>query len=329
MAIRIGRREFITVIGGAVASWPFAVQAQRAPKLPTIGFLGADATVWSPWTAAFVERLRELSWIEGHTVAIEYRWYEGRAERVGEIGAEFVRMKIDLIVTNGPAVLKLKQATAVIPIVFALADDPVGGGMVASLARPGGNVTGLSLQASDLASKRLGLLREVVPHLRRLAIMASSVGYSGAERETREAQEAARTLDVEVVPLEIRQARDIAPAFEVLKGQVDALYVVVDALIAANRTRIITLATGARLPTIFNTREHAQAGALMSYGPRYLDLFRRAAEMVDKIMRGTKPADIPVEQPTKFELVVNLTTAKAIGLTIPESFLLRADEVIE
>ena len=238
--------------------------------MPTIGFLGSDASAWSPWTAAFVERLRELGWIEGRTIAIEYRWSEGRPERVAEIAAEFVRLKVDVIVTNGDAAPTVKQATAVIPIVFALAIDPVGGGLVASLARPGGNVTGLSIQQTDLAGKRLELLREVVPRLRRLAIMVN-VGFPQAVLEMGEVQAAARTLGLEVAPLEIRRAEDIAPAFEALKAQADALYVVGDALVAANRTRIITLALGARLPTIFNTRDFVQAGGLMSYGPNYSD----------------------------------------------------------
>jgi ABC-type uncharacterized transport system substrate-binding protein len=200
--------------------------------------------------------------------------------------------------------------------------------LVASLARPGGNVTGLSNQAIDLASKRLELLREVVPRLRRLAIMVN-IGYPAAVLEMGEVQVAARTLSLEVALLEIRRANDIAPAFEALKAQADALYIVGDALVNANRTRIITLALGARLPIMFNTRIYVQAGALMSYGPNFLDQFRRTAELVDKILHGAKPADIPVEQPTKFELVLNLTTAKALGLMIPESLLLRADEVIE
>ncbi len=324
----VRRREFITLLGGAAAAWPLAARAQQAGKLPTIGFLGADAAAWRPWTDAFVARLRELGWTEGRTIAIEYRWSEGRPERMAQIAAEFVRLKVDVIVANGIAVPTLKQATAVIPIVFAVAPDPVGTGLVASLARPGGNVTGLSLQQADTSSKRLELLRAVVPRLRRLAIIAD-VDFPQGVLEMGEVQAAARTLGLEVAPLEIRRAEDIASAFEALKAQADALYVVVDALVAANRTRIITLALGAQLPTIFNTRDYVQAGGLMSYGPNLPDLFRRAADIVDKVLHGTKPGDIPVEQPTKFELIINLKTAKALGLTIPESFLSLADEVIE
>jgi putative tryptophan/tyrosine transport system substrate-binding protein len=275
-----------------------------------------------------VARLRELGWIEGRTIVIEYRWDDGRPERAAEIAAEFVRLKVEVIVTVGSVVAKLKQVTSVIPIVFALANDPVGGGLVASLARPGGNVTGLSSQAPDLAGKRLELFREVVPRLRRLAILVD-VGYPAAVIEMGEVQAAARTLGIEVAPLEIRRAEDIAPALEALKANADALYVVVDTLVVANRPRIITLARDARLPTIFQQSDFVQAGGLMSYGPNIPDLFRRAAELVDKILRGAKPGDIPIEQPTKFELVVNLRTAKTLGLSIPELFLQRADEVIE
>jgi len=328
MAIGIARRQFITAIGGAAATWPLAARAQQAGKLPVIGFLGADAAAFSPWTAAFVTRMRELGWIEGRTIAIEYRWSEGRPERYAEIAAEFVRLKVDVIVTVGSAVPTLKQATVDIPIVFAVAIDPVGNGLVASLARPGGNVTGLSIQAAELAGKRLELLREVVPQLHRLASMFD-VGNPQPALEMDETQAAARTLGLEVAPLEIRRAEDIAPAFEALKPPADALYVVVDQLVVANLTQILTLALGARLPTMFSTREFVKAGALMSYGPNYSDLFRHSADYVDKILRGTKPGDIPVEQPTKFELVINLTTAKTLGLTIPESFLSLADEVIE
>ena len=322
------RREFILALGGTAAAWPFASRAQQASKLRTIGFLGADASAFSPWTAAFMARLRELGWIEGRTIAVEYRWSEGRIERSTEIAAEFVRLNVDVIVTGSHAVPAAKHATSVIPIVFVLALDPVGGGLVASLARPGGNVTGLSIQAADLANKRLELLREVVPRLRRLALMGN-VGFAEAVLEMGEVQAAARTLDLEVVPLEIRRAEDITPAFEALKAQADALYVAQDALVATNRTRILTLALRAQQPTIFGTRDFAQAGALMSYGPNFPDQFRRAAELVDKILRGAKPADLPVEQPTKFELVINRTTARALSLTIPDAFLLRADEVIE
>ncbi len=323
------RREFITLAGGAAALAPLVARAQQAKKLPTIGFLGAStSSAWSHWTAAFVQRLRELGWIEGRTIAIEYRWADGRSERFAEFAAEFVQLKMDVILTVGSAVPAAKQATATIPIVFALASEPVGSGMVASLARPGGNVTGLSLQSSELAGKRIELLREVVPGIRRLAIIGN-VGAPTTLLEIAAAQEAARKLGIEVDVLEIRRAEEIVPAFGTLKSDVQALYVCPDPLVNANHARINTLALGARLPTMHPFRDYLGAGGLMSYGADNTDLFRRAGGYVDKILRGAKPSDLPVEQPTKFDLIVNLTTAKALGLKIPDSFLLRATEVIE
>src|SRR5262249_19315352 len=227
-----------------------------------------------------------------------------------------------------PIVLAAKRATSVIPTVFAATADPVGTGLVASLAHPGGNVTGLSVQHTDLAGKRLELLREIVPNLRRLAIM-TNVGNPAAMLELREVQAAARTLGLEVAALEIRRAEDIARAFEEVKVRAEALYVCIDALLFFQRILINTLALAARLPTMHGNREHVATGGLAHYGANYPDLFRPAGDYVDKILRGAKPGGIPVEQPTRFDLVVNLTTAKALGLTIPESFLLRADEVIE
>jgi putative ABC transport system substrate-binding protein len=325
----VRRREFIALLGGASA-WPLAARAQQAGKLPTIGFLGASTpSAWNQWTAAFVQRLRELGWTEGRTIAIEYRWAELREERLAELAAELVRLKVDVIVTSGtPQVLAAKQATSVIPIVFAAAGDPVGNNLVASLARPGGNVTGLANLTPETGGKRLEFLREVVPGLRRLAILAN-VSNPAVVLEIAEAQAAARMLGLEVVTPEIRRAEDIAPAFKALEGRVEALYVSTDALVITNRARIHTLAMGVRLPTMYPSREYVEAGGLMSYGVNLPDQFRRTADYVDKILRGAKPGDIPVEQPTKFDLIINLTTAKTLGLTIPESFLLRADEVIE
>jgi putative ABC transport system substrate-binding protein len=320
------RRAFIALLGGA-AGWPLSARAQQT-RLPVIGFVGADAATWSPWTTAFVQRLHELGWTEGRTVAIEYRWNEGRPERIAEIATEFIRLKVDVIVTNAIAVPALKQATTVIPIVFAIAPDPVRGGLVASLARPGGNVTGQSVQSIDVAGKRLAFLREIVPHLRRLAILFNA-DFSQSIDEADGVKATAGILGLEVAPLEIRRAEDVALGFETLKSQIDALYVVTDALISANRSRIITFALSGRVPTIFNTRDYVQAGGLVSYGPNFPALFRHAAEYVDKILRGSKPGDLPVEQPTKFDLVINLTTARALGLTIPPTLLAIADEVIE
>ena len=321
------RRDFITLLGGAAATWPLAALGHQPAKLPRFLSSGTPAT-HGHWAVAFVQRLRELGWVEGRTVAIEYRWAEGRNERYAEIAAEFVRLKVDVIVTVGAAAAAAKQATSVIPIVFWASIDPVGGNLVASLARPGGNITGLSVQSTDLASKRVEILREVVSDLRRLAIL-TNVGNSYAVLETGAAQAAAHMLDLDVVALEIRRAEDIAPAFEALKGRAEALYVVNDPLINTSRIRINTFALVARLPTMHGLREPVEAGGLMSYGPNLSDLYRRAAEFVDKILRGANPGDIPVEQPTKFDLVINLTTAKALGLDVPPTLLARADEVIE
>jgi putative ABC transport system substrate-binding protein len=323
----IRRREFITLIGGA-ATWPIAARAQQPVKLPTIGVLGPGSTQ-GQWVAGFVQRLRELGWIEGRTVAIEVRWVEGRNERFAEIAAEFVQLKVDVIFAPSTlAVIAAKQETSAIPIVFATAADPVGTGLVASLARPGGNATGQSVQSTDLAGKRVELLREVVPGLRRLAIMVN-IASPGSVLEMGEVQAAARALSLEVLTLEIRRSEDIASAFETLKGRAEALYVAPEPLVAANRVRINTLALGARLPTMHGLGANVEAGGLMSYGANFPDMYRGSAEYVDKILRGAKPADLPVEQPTKFDLIINLATAKALGLKISEAFLLRADQVIE
>lgn len=322
------RRAFL---GGTVAllAAPPAARAQQ-PARPTIGLLIASTRAGtSHWVAAFVGRLRELGWTEGRNIVIEYRWAEGRSERSTEIVGEFVGLKVNVIVTYGTAaVLIAKKATSVIPIVFAAAADPVGNGLVASLARPGGNVTGISLQQIDSTGKRLELLRELAPNLRRLAIIAH-VGSAGAMLEMREVQTLAGRLGLQVAPLEIRQPEEIARVLEGVKGRAEALFVVADPLVFTNRTQIHRLAVAARLPTICNFREYTEAGCLMSYGPNYPDLWRRAADFTEKILRGTRPAELPVEQPTRFDFVVNLNIAKELHLTIPRALQLRADHVIE
>jgi putative ABC transport system substrate-binding protein len=323
------RREFIAGLAGA-AAWPAVARAQQPVKRPIVGFLGGTTpSTQKQWTDAFVQRMGELGWIDGRSVAIEYRWAEGRYERSPEIITEFVRLKVDVIVTHATGnIIAAKQTTSLIPIVFAVAGDPVANGLVASLARPGGNLTGLSLQLTDIASKRLELLREVVPSLRRLAILANPDNSSvTAERE--EVRAAALPLGLEAAIFEFRRAEELAPAFEALKGRTDALYVCTDPLVNTNRVHVNTLALGARLSSVCGFREFVEAGGLISYGANYPALFRRAADLVDKVLRGAKPADIPVEQPTKFELVINLKTAKALGLTIPEGLLATADEVIQ
>jgi putative ABC transport system substrate-binding protein len=298
--------------------------------LLTVGFLGSSTAVdMGDWVAVFLNRLHQLGWVENRNIVIEYRWAEGRTERYTEIVAEFVRLKVDVIVTYGTAAAQqAKQATASIPIVFAGAGDPVGTGLVATLARPGGNVTGLSLQQTDSGPKRLQLLREIVPGVARLAIM-SNVGSRGAVLDRDEAHDIAKSLGLQTTILDIRRPEDIAPGFEAIKGRADALYIVTDPMIFTNRRHIHALAVDARLPTICTYREYAAAGCLMSYGPNYPDLFRRTAEYVDKILHGTKPDEIPVEQPTKFDLVLNLMTARAIGLNVSPTLVSRADEVIE
>ena len=321
------RRDFVAGLCGT-AAWPLAAHAQPA-KLPTIGFLGTTTpSAWADYVPAFVQRLRELGWIEGRTVAIEYRWAEGRNDRFGEIAAEFARLKVDIIVTSGGAGVAAKQATSTIPIVLALANDPVGSGLATSLARPGGNVTGLSLLAPDLAGKRLEALRRLLPDVHRLAILGNA-GYPAAVVEMVDLQATARKLGLEAMIPEVRRAEDLAPAIEQLKGRVDALYVCADPLISTNLVHINALALAAQLPTMHGARYYVEGGGLMSYGPNYGDMFRRAGDYVDKILRGTKPGDLPIEQPTKFELVISLKTAKALGITVPPAILATADEVIE
>jgi putative ABC transport system substrate-binding protein len=323
------RRDFVKATVGLAVTWPLATRAQQAAgKLPTVGIIGSDASAWRTWLSAFTERLGALGWIDQRTITIEYRWWEGRPERVAEIADELVRQNVDVIVASGGTIPALKRATTSIPIVFAIASDPVGQGLVASLAQPGGNITGLSLEATDLGSKRLELLRQVVPHLRHLAIMFNA-DYPAAMLENGAIQATAHTFGLEVTPHGIRRADDIAPAFNGLKGRADALYVVPDSLIVANSRLIASAALAIRIPTISQQAEFVQANLLMSYGPNFESLFRRAAEMVDKILRGAKPSDIPVEQSTKFELAINLKTAKALGLGIPQTLLATADQVIE
>jgi putative tryptophan/tyrosine transport system substrate-binding protein len=323
------RREFITLLGGAAITWPFAVRAQQGP-LPVIGLLGSDtAAAQSRWTSAFVQRLRELGWTEGRNVIIEYRWAEGRTERFAEIAAEFVGRNVSIILThNTQPTLAAKQATSIIPIVFATAGDPIETGIVSSLARPGGNITGLSSQAAEVAGKGLELLRQAVPGLRRLATLAD-IGNPYSAIAVNKVNDAARILGIEVASFEIGRAGEIDSVFDALRGRTDALYVLAVPLLFANRMRISSLALGARLPTLCLVREYVEAGGLISYGPNWPSMWRRAADLVNKILRGAKPAELPIEQPTEFDLVINLTTAKALGLEVPLQLQQLADEVIE
>jgi putative tryptophan/tyrosine transport system substrate-binding protein len=322
------RREFIALVGGAAAALPITAGAQQSGKVPTIGFLGATTpSVWSAFVTAFLERLRELSWIDGSTVVIEYRWAQGRDELYAQFASEFVHRKVDVIVTAGTdATLAVKKTTSEIPVVFAAVGDPVGTGLVASLAHPGGNVTGLSNEQTDLAGYRLELLHEVVPSVRRVALLGN-IGSPLILLEMKAAEEAAPKLGLEVFRLGVTKSEDIDSAITSLKDRADALYVCTDPLISTNRVRINILAIGEKLPTMNSFREYVQAGGLISYGPNFPDLFRRAGDYVNKILRGVKPADLPVEQPVKFDLMINATTAKVLGLTIPEKILVRANEV--
>jgi len=323
------RREFIGLLGGA-AAWPLLARAQPGGKPPTIGFLVPNTrSTAREWIDAFVQRLHEIGWREGSTVAIEYRWVEGQPERFAEIAAEFARLNVNVIVTSGtPAVQALQAATNTIPIVFATAGDPVSTGLIASLARPGGHTTGLATIGDDLVG-RLELLRAMVPHLQRLALMGN-VGNRFTILEMAQLRSAAALLGLEVDQLEIRQTQDVIKAFAGLRGRTDALYVCTDAaIIHANRIEINSLALHERVPTMHGARTYGEGGGLMSYGPNFPNMFRRSAELVDKILRGAKAGDIPVEQPTKFDLVINITTVRALGLTAPDKLLALADEVIE
>jgi putative tryptophan/tyrosine transport system substrate-binding protein len=315
------RRKFLVLLGSVAVVCPVAARAQQTGKLPTVGYIHYSG-IGTSLRAPFTERLRELGWIEDRTVAIED--FDGPPERIAEIAAQVVQQKIHVIFTYGAAVAALKQATTSIPIVT-IANDPVGSALVASLSRPGGNITGLSLQAPESAGRRLELLRQLVPGLRRLAIMFDA-NYPATVLEKDNVQTVARNLGLEAQPCETRRAEDIAPAFDALKGHTDALYVVAN---SANGARIATLALNMRLPTTFEHAVPVRAGGLMSYGPDMAFLFRRSADFVDKILRGAKPGELPIEQPTKFNLVINLKTAEVLGVTVPPVLLATADEVIE
>lgn len=323
------RRQFITLIG-ATAAMPLAARAQQTTKIPTIGLLSSStAAVERPRREAFVRRLAELGWVEGRTVMIEDRSGEGSAERAGTVAAEFAQRKVDVMVMAGDAQGRAaKKAAPAIPIVLAAAGDPVGHGLVASLARPSGNVTGFSVQLSDTAGKRVELLHEAVPVVRSVAFLGNSANMA-VTLELGAAETAARTLGLSTVRAQFGRAEEISSAIDALAGRVEALYVCVDPLVFANHVRINTSALSARLPVVHSYRQNLEGGGLLSYGPDLLDLYRRSAELVDKILKGSKPADLPVEQPTTFELAINQKTAKALGVVLPASLLARADEVIE
>jgi putative tryptophan/tyrosine transport system substrate-binding protein len=325
------RRTFIGVIAGGLLAAPLAAEAQQAAKVPRIGFLGnSTAALEANLVGPFREGLRELGYVEGRNILIEYRWAEGQYERFPALIAELIALKVDVIVTAGtPAALAVKKATTSIPLVMAAVGDPIGVGLVASLARPGGNVTGLSAIAPELEGKRLELLREVVPKLSSIAVLwnPDNPFHAGSLKETRAA---AQVLGIKVQLLGVRVSEEFPAAFAaILRERPGALLVLADRLFLHNRARIVDFEAKHRLPGVYAYRELVEAGGLMSFGPSYPGMHRRAAYYVDKILKGAKPADLPVEQPTKFELMINLKTAKALGLTIPPSVLLRADEVIQ
>jgi putative ABC transport system substrate-binding protein len=327
--MQIGRRHFTLSLGAAVA-WPLAVHAQPR-KVWRIGMLDTTSSALNAANVdAFRQGLRQLGYIEGQNLVIDYRSADGRIERFPELAAEMVRLNVDVIVTRGtPTALAAKNATAVIPIVMAASGDPVGPGIVASLARPGGNITGLSAFVTDLVKKRIELLREVFPPIARIALL-DNMRNASVPAQWEELKTAARTLGIEPQLLDIRRPEDLERAFEAARTQrADALAVGNDSVVIASRRQVGELAVKHRLPTVYATREFVDSGGLLSYAVHYPDLYRRAATYVDKIFKGTKPADLPVEQPTRFELVINLKAAKAIDLEIPPILLARADEVIE
>ena len=330
----------IAVLLIGIVAPPMAAGAQQAGKVHRIGFLSPSSPsdperLPSPFgergLAAFRQGLRDLGYVEGQNIAIEYRWAEGRFERLPDLAAELVRLKVDVIVSVvTQATLAAKNATGTIPIVLVAAGDPLGSGLVANLARPGGNVTGPSSMYGDLAGKQLELLKETVPKVSRVAVLWNPANAVWQAQMLRQTEIAARALGLQVQLLEARGPDELEGAFAAMtRERVSALLVQVDVIFALHARRIADLAAKRRVPAMYGSREHVETGGLMSYAPNIPDLFRRAATYVDKILKGAKPADLPVEQPTKFELVINLKTAKALGLKIPQSVLIRADEVIQ
>jgi putative ABC transport system substrate-binding protein len=322
------RRDVIGLVAGAALAWPRAMRAEQRSK--TIGVLGAaSATAWASAVRGFEERLRELGWIDGRGMTIVYRWAEGDSSKYAAIADELVNMNVDVILTVGSAATRVMQATRTIPIVLAAAVDPVASGFVDSLAHPGRNVTGLSLQSSEIAGKRLQILREAIPGLARMAVLAN-VGYPGAAREMAAVEETGKGLGIAVESISILAANDIAPAIALLKDRTAVLYVCTDSLVISNWRSINAAVRASNMGTMWGAREYIRSeGGLIAYGPNDVDQFRQAADYVDKILRGARAADIPVAQPTRIDLSINLKTAKALGWTIPEPFLFRADEVIE
>jgi putative ABC transport system substrate-binding protein len=327
----MNRRAFTTLLGGAAVVWPIAARAQQAGKVHRIGVLETISTTLNVANFyALREGLRQLGYAEGQNLVIEYRSADGRDDRFPGLARELLALKVDVIVTRGtPAAKAVKNATSTVPVVMMASGDPVGVGLVTSLARPGGNITGLSAIVGELSPKRLELIREIVPGLARIAVLANT-SNDAVRRDWARIETAARSLGVQSQLLDLRESDALGPTFDDASARrADALVVVIDAITQANQQRIVDLAMKHRLPAIYSSREFVDAGGLISYGVSYPDLYRRAATYVDKILKGTKPADLPVVQPTKFELVINLKTAKALGIEVRPSLLAIADEVIE
>jgi len=321
----------MVLVALGVLTAPPGGDAQESGKIPRVGFLGPRSRAdGAPFLDAFLQGLRELGWVEGQNIAIEYRFAEGRLDRLPDLAAEMVRLKVDVILAaSTPPAVAAKNATRTIPIVMATSADPVEGGLVASLARPGGNVTGLSFMAPEVVGKELELLKQTVPKVRRVAVLWNPAN-PGHALVIRHVKIVARALGVQLQSLEARGPNEFEGAFAAMaRERAGALLVVPDAVFGLHRGRLQDLAAKSRLPAMYGSREHTEAGGLMSYAVDLRDSFRRSATYVDKILKGAKPADLPIEQPTKFELVINLKTARAFGLTIPPSVLVRADHVIE
>jgi putative tryptophan/tyrosine transport system substrate-binding protein len=325
------RREFITLVGFSAVAWPIGVWAQQTSKVWRVGMLETTSeTLNAPNVNAFRRGLQQLGYVEGQNLIIEYRSGEGRIERFPELAAEMVRLKLDVIVTRGtPAALAAKNATTAIPIVMAAIGEPVGTGMVGNLAQPGGNVTGLSAFVNELAAKRIEIMREIVPKISRMA-MIDNMGNASVPAAWDETKKAALAFGIQPLLYDVREPGDIGAAFDAAVAQnVDALTVGNDSVFITSRLRVVELAAKHHLPAIYATREFVDAGGFLSYAAHYPDLYRRAASYVDKIFRGAKAGDLPVEQPTKLELVINIKTAKALGLDVPFHLQQRADEMIE
>jgi len=327
---QLKRREFITLLGGAAATWPLTARAQQ-PAMPVIGFLGGGTPgAYQPFVSAYHAGLKETGYVEGHNVAIEYRWAQGEYALLPKMADDLIRARVSVIAAAGtPAALVAKAATTSIPIVFVVVDDPAKLGLVASLSRPGGNATGMNFVMAELESKQLGLLHELAPAATRVGLLVNP-NYPLTEPVTRDVIAAASAIGFAIDVVQASNSREIEAAFATLvRNKADALLVGPDALLLSRRLQIATLATRHAIPTLYNVREYAEAGGLMSYGTNQTEAYRQFGLYTGKILKGIKPADLPVIQSTKFELVINLPTARAIGLEIPATLLARADEVIE